>query len=125
MTTAIPLDDDIATTTNDLLSCPVCAKEFRRVRRQRFCCPNCRKTAWARSRKAQPVPVALVPPPGRRREQTVYRCPVCENLYLGLQWCDDCARPCVRIGLGGSCPHCCEPVALADLCDITEGTDQR
>jgi len=33
--------------------------------------------------------------------------------------------PCTRVGLGGLCPHCDEPVALADLLDTTETTQTR
>ncbi len=49
------------------------------------------------------------------RHDTVYQCPDCETRYLGVQRCDDCATFCRRIGRGGPCPHCEEPVAIADL----------
>ncbi len=32
----------------------------------------------------------------------------------------DCNQPCTRIGLGGLCPHCAEPVALTDLIDTIQ-----
>jgi hypothetical protein len=35
--------------------------------------------------------------------------------FLGQQRCPDCGLFCRRIGPGGLCPHCDEPVALADL----------
>lgn len=112
-----PPDDDITTTTGDgRLLCPVCWTPFQRVRRQRFCSANCRKTAWARTHQPAP-PVEPIPPAGRRREHTVYTCTECEQRYLGQQWCDDCNRPCVRVGLGGLCISCQEPVALTDLLD--------
>lgn len=117
-TAQTPLDDDITTISADQLNCPVCGASFHRVRRQRFCCDNCRKTAWARAHgpgRAQAQPVL---PPGLRRANTLYICQSCETVYHGQQWCDDCARPCARIGSGGSCPHCDEPVAVADLIDI-------
>jgi hypothetical protein len=47
-------------------------------------------------------------------------CPSCATRYHGEQWCHDCNQPCTRIGLGGPCPHCDEPVTLTDLRDTTE-----
>ena len=35
--------------------------------------------------------------------------------YLGTQRCDECGVFCKRVGPGGPCPHCDEPVAVADL----------
>lgn len=115
-----PPDDDNTTTTNpppppERLLCPVCATPFTRVRRQRFCSDNCRKTAWARTHNTTPRPIEPVPPPGRRRALTVYSCPSCQARYYGQQWCPDCNQPCTRVGFGGHCPHCDEPVALNDI----------
>ena len=39
----------------------------------------------------------------------------CQTRYLGEQWCVECVRPCRRVGVGGLCPHCDEPVAISDL----------
>ena len=47
----------------------------------------------------------------------VYQCPSCDNRYLGDQYCADCGRFCRRIGAGGLCPACDEPVAITDLLD--------
>ncbi len=112
-----PRHDDITTTSPDRLLFPVCWTPFIRVRRQRFCSDNCRKTAWTRTRRANERPTQPVPSPVRRREATVYSCPYCEVRYYAQQWCPDCNQPCTRIGLGGLCPHCEEPVALTDLLD--------
>ena len=118
-----PPDDDTTTTTDsptaptDRLLCPLCWSPFLRVGRQRFCSDNCRKTAWARTHRPASPPPEPIPPPGRRRDVTVYTCPSCEMRYLGEQWCPDCNQPCTRVGLGGLCPHCEEPVALTDLLD--------
>jgi hypothetical protein len=57
----------------------------------------------------------IVPPARPRRPVTVYACPSCEARYLGEQRCGDCGVFCHRVGLGGACPHCDEPVAVADL----------
>ncbi len=66
-------------------------------------------------RTAQPV--MPIPPPGQRRDSTIYACPSCDTRFHGQQWCHDCNQPCTRVGLGGLCPHCLEPVALSDLFD--------
>ena len=122
-----PCDDDTTTTTAPpshlmadppQLLCPVCWTPFTRIGRQRYCTQGCRKTAWTR-RHAYPVEVAepAVPQGIRRRDITIYACPTCETRYHGEQWCHDCNQPCTRVGLGGSCPHCSEPVAISDLID--------
>lgn len=98
-------------------ACPVCGNPFTPVRRQRYCAPACRQAAW-RARRHRPAAATItVPRPRRRRDATVYRCPECEQRYLGEQWCPDCQRPCRRIDVGGLCPHCDEPVAISDLVD--------
>jgi len=51
----------------------------------------------------------------RPRPATVYECPTCDARVLGTQRCPDCNVFCRRLGPGGPCPHCDEPVALADL----------
>jgi hypothetical protein len=34
---------------------------------------------------------------------------------LGIQRCDDCGIFMARVGIGGLCPHCDEPLAVAEL----------
>ena len=99
----ISVRDDTATTT-----CPVCDVGFEPEGRQRFCSTGCRQTAWRRRRLAPVEPVVA-------RSDTVYVCPSCEARYLGEQRCDECNTWCRRLGPGGLCPCCDEPVALADL----------
>jgi len=114
--------DDITTTSTNRTGqprCPVCWTPFVRVRRQQYCSDNCRKTAWSR-RRAATTSAPPPPPPGRRREVTVYSCPSCDSRFYGQQWCHDCNQPCTRVGLGGLCPHCDEPVAISDLLDPQE-----
>ena len=119
MRTETPPDDDTTTTTKPppaWPACPVCWTVFHPVGRQRFCCGNCRKTAWARTR-AVPRPTVPIPPAGQRRDTTVYACGTCDARFYGEQWCHDCNQPCTRVGLGGLCPNCEAPVALTDLLD--------
>ncbi len=99
--------NDDGTTT----ACGVCGRSFRRVGRQRFCGAACRQTAW---RRRHPTPLPSVPPRSPRTS-TVYACPECETRYLGEQYCADCRCFCRRVGPGGLCPACDEPVAIADL----------
>jgi hypothetical protein len=56
-----------------------------------------------------------VPAARPRREHTIYECPACEQRLLGEQRCPDCGIFGRRIGAGGTCPHCQEPVAITDL----------
>ena len=66
------------------------------------------------------------PDPARSpRPATVYECPACETRYLGEQRCPDCHLFCRRIGPGGACPHCDEPVALVDLYSDSTTTTGR
>ncbi len=107
-----PCNDDNTTTSTpeppaDRPLCPVCWTPFTRIRRQRYCTDACRKTAWTRRHAAtRQLTEAAVPQ------------------YHGEQWCHDCNQPCARVGIGGSCPHCAEPVALADLLDTKEAINR-
>jgi hypothetical protein len=95
--------------------CPVCGAPFRPAGRRRFCSAACRQAAWRRRHPAPPPP-APAPAP---RAAAVYECPACGARLLGEQRCPDCNRFCRRVGPGGRCPHCDEPVAVADL--VTPG----
>ena len=124
-----PCDDDAATTEPPApalrtdpsqLLCPVCWTAFTKVGRQRYCTDTCRKTAWARRNTTTALTTEpVVPQRIRRRDVTIYSCPTCETRYHGQQWCPDCNQPCTRVGLGGTCPHCDEPVAISDLIHTT------
>ena len=48
------------------------------------------------------------------RFAVIYQCRDCEQRFLDEQRCPDCQLFC-RIDLGGTCPHCDEPVAINDL----------
>ena len=63
------------------------------------------------------VPV-VVPAPGvPRRSVTVYACQGCGARAVGVQRCEDCGSFMTRVGLGGECPACSEPVAVCELLD--------
>jgi len=109
MTAPAPSRDDTATMT-----CPVCQHPFTPAGRQRYCGSPCRKTAFRRRHQDPPGPLA-VPAARPRRERTVYECSQCGERLLGEQRCPDCGTFARKIGPGGSCPHCDEPVAITDL----------
>lgn len=104
----IAVRDDTATT-----ACPVCGNAFEPEGRQRFCSTGCRQTAWRRQRSAPAEPVVA-------RTDTVYACPSCDARFLGQQRCDDCNTWCRRLGPGGPCPCCDEPVAISDLFNLDQ-----
>ena len=92
-----PSRDDSVTMT----ACPVCATPFVPAGRQRLCSRACRQSAY-RARQ----PASCSPPSNRvpRRNITIYECGECGQSYHAQQWCQDCNRPCRRLGTGGPCP---------------------
>ena len=59
----------------------------------------------------------IVPAARHRRDYTIYECPDCGERLYGEQRCQPCRSFARRIGIGGLCPHCDQPVALSDLID--------
>ena len=95
--------------------CPVCRRRrFIPSGRKKVCSPACRQTLFRRRHAAAGGPL-VVPPHRSRREATIYQCPSCKARYLGNQRCSDCNVFCQRVGPGGLCPECAEPIAIADL----------
>ena len=112
MTAEIPLSDDSATTV-----CPMCDGVFEAFGRARYCSDGCRKKAWRRRHQSPRTPI-IVPGPGvARRSITVYECDSCGARALGSQRCDECRTFMRRVGIGGCCPACDEPIAVSDLLD--------
>jgi transcription elongation factor Elf1 len=108
-----PVRDDPATIT-----CPICGNAFVPQGRQQHCSTRCRQRAWRRRRTAPVEPVVA-------RVDTVYECPTCDARYLGVQRCDDCNIFARRLGPGGLCPCCDEPVAISDLFDTDQLANLR
>lgn len=98
-------------------SCPICRASFTPVGRRRYCSARCRQRAYVWRRAAAMPGPELESLTALGRAASVYECPECEARYLNEQRCCDCNTFCRRIGLGGHCPHCDEPVAVADLID--------
>ena len=93
------------------IACPGCTRPFVPVGRRRFCSDTCRQAAW---RWRHPAPLPAIPDRAAR-PATVYICPSCDTRFLGEQRCPDCNTFARRVGPGGPCPHCDEPVAVNDL----------
>lgn len=102
--------------------CPVCARVFPPGGRRRFCSDACRQAAFRRRHLTSQAPSRRLPVRAPK-PLTVYECPTCGVRLLGEQRCAECGVFCRRIGPGGSCPHCDEPVAIADL--VTSTMDER
>lgn len=97
--------------------CPVCNSPLP-SRRAGFCSGTCRMRAHRR-RHSQPDlthPVATLPPAWPQ----IFECPECEQRYLGVRRCPECNLYCRRLGAGGLCSHCDEPILLSDLLGPTD-----
>ena len=57
-------------------------------------------------------------PPGPGQMPKIYECPECGERQLQRR-CPDCNLLTRRLGHGGLCPHCDEPVTLTDLAETT------
>ncbi len=93
-----------------IISCEWCGTSFPSSGRRRFCSDAHRQASY-RARHTPQVIKSI--PTGL--DAVVYQCPSCDQRYLGIRRCPDCNLFCSRIGLGGPCPHCYEPVAHSDL----------
>ena len=93
--------------------CPVCNSQLSSTR-ARYCSSACRNRAWRR-RRDQIVFRSDSNLPGQPSWLPIYECPQCKRRLLGDHRRPDCNFFGSRLGLGGRCPHCDEPVLLTDL----------
>ena len=98
------------------MACPVCQQRFKLIGRRRFCSDACRALAYRRRRDAS-RPTVVVPAARPRGPITVYECDGCGGRALGDQRCEQCGTFMRRVGIGGCCPSCDEPIALSELVD--------
>jgi hypothetical protein len=96
------------------MTCPICWSSFRPSGRRRYCSDACKAAAWRRRHEAPAVQL-VVPRSQPRRPLTVYECDECGARALGEQRCEPCASFMRRVGIGGLCIHCDEPLAVSDL----------
>ena len=92
--------------------CGACGRSLHPHGRRRKSDAACRQAAWRERHPASTLPTL---PHKLPRSSVIYECPACETRLLGQQRCGDCGAFCRRVGPGGLCPSCDEPVALADL----------
>ena len=109
MTTAPSRDDSVTTP-----GCAECGGALKVTRgRQRDCSPACRQRAYrGRQPHADQPPQAVARP---ARATAIYQCPDCDTRLLAQQRCPDCKTFCTRLGAGGLCPCCEEPITLDEL----------
>ena len=100
------------------MRCPVCQAPFVPVGRQTYCGDACRAAAYRRRRDAHNNAPVVVPKGKPRRPITVYECDDCGERALGDQYCQACSNFMRRVGVGGCCPTCDAPVAIAELQDL-------
>lgn len=119
-----PTADQGATDGRASRSCPVCQATLT-SRRARYCSAACKQRAYRlRQTDGTPFDLDALTADLRSRQalvtRTVYECPSCETRFLAEQRCPDCHVFCRRLGLGGLCPHCDDPLTLAELLGIEE-----
>ena len=96
-------------------TCRVCDTPLPAGRARLTCSDACRQALWRRRHQPDPTPTPIVPPAGQRRAVTVYECPDCNTRQLGEQRCTDCGIFMTRLGIGGLCPCCDEPITHDEL----------
>ena len=98
------------------MTCPVCQQPFTPTGRQKYCTDACRASAYRRRRDTNKTEV-VVPQAQPRRPITVYECDSCGTRSVGEQRCDECSTFMRRVGYGGNCPSCDEPITVTELLD--------
>lgn len=82
-------------------------------RPRKTCGDSCRQALWRKRHQSTNNPhEPVVTKPSKTR--TVYECPVCDLRLLGEQRCE-CGSFMTKVGLGGLCPCCSEPITVAEL----------
>ena len=76
---------------------PLCGLAFEPSGRRQYCSTPCRQAAFRSKNPAPRKPVVA-------KAATVHQCPLCEERYLGDQYCNDCGAFCRRLGPGGPVP---------------------
>ena len=94
--------------------CAACHGPLPAGRARQWCSDACRQSAY-RARHTPTVTAPTMPAKTPRRPHTIYQCPNCETRLLGTQRCQDCGAFMTRIGYGGTCPCCDEPIAFNEL----------
>jgi hypothetical protein len=101
-------EQDAVRNDTETIACDVCGKAFKRSGRRLHCSDACRQAAWRRRSQAPSQPLVKKP-------DTVYLCPKCDTRLLGEQYCESCNTFAKKLGPGGECPCCCEPISITEL----------
>jgi hypothetical protein len=100
--------------------CLACGKLFEGRGRALYHSRACQQVAY-RLRRQQGRESLLAARAGELRErqalveQTIYECVSCQERYLGERRCPSCNLMCRKLGLGGRCLHCDEPMLVTEL----------
>jgi hypothetical protein len=99
--------------------CLVCTTSLP-ARRARYCSDACKQRAYRLRRiDVTATDAALLATELKRLGElvahTIYECPDCGERFMAEQRCPDCHRFCRKLGLGGCCPDCQQPVLLVEL----------
>ncbi len=105
--------------------CPGCQQYFTAPGGRTHCSAACKTADWRRQHPNRKPPGQTTAPP-----PDVYICAGCYRRYQLHQptlaapapTCPDCAIPTRRLGIGGHCPCCDQPVAAIELLDNQEVT---
>ena len=95
--------------------CLVCDGALPPGRPRSTCSDRCRQAAWRRRHQSSSRLAEALPAARSVKGRTVYECPACDTRLLGQQRCDDCNVFCRRLGPGGLCPCCDEPITIEEL----------
>lgn len=100
-------------------SCPVCAAPLPGGRARLWCSPRCRQAAYRRRHQPEPTAPPVLPASVDRTATGVYECPGCGERLAGQRRCPDCNLYARRLGTGGHCPACHEPITIEELLEAT------
>ena len=107
----IPLRHDPVT-----IPCLRCGRPITPAGKRRYCTDACKAAAYRRRKQATTTPV-IVPPTRPRKPVTVYECDTAAPASSATSAARSAEAFMRRVGIGGHCPHCDEPVAITDLLD--------
>jgi len=83
--------------------------------KRRYCREACRVATHRRRHQPPEQPDTALPDRQPQPSRTVYQCANCDTRALGRQRCNDCGAFMNRLGLGGLCPCCDEPVTIDEI----------
>jgi hypothetical protein len=106
--TAAQRHADVTTT------CPICQGAFVRNGRRKYCSHACRSAAYRRRHDTGRSELSTVST-GLRPPVTIYECDGCGLRTTEEQRCETCGFSMHQVGIGGSCPHCDEPVTFSEF----------